>query len=296
MVDRSAGRSCFITVPVDTDVAPVTRSLVSRGVECTRPDRFDWSTTLENITDLIREADFVCAYSPTTLPPNVMFEIGIAVGQGKPIFMVIGKNLPLPADLRSISFVSADRWIPDIIEPHLDAFLETLPKKNLQGLPVKKKPKGRFNFSRERDRLAHIVGASSPREFELFVAGLFRKAGINVTPSPFEDFGADLALSSPEIKRKFGNPILVEIKHSRLSPDPSFIANRLARLIASGRGSAALLVTADPMPPVFEDFTSAAGKRVPIYSFSIQQLIDNLETGGFIDEIWDRQRKAGHKN
>jgi Restriction endonuclease len=296
-VNQPRGRICFVAVPFDTDASPVMKSLVNRGIECRRRDRFEWSTTLETLTELISEADFVCVFSPSVLPPNLLLEIGVAIGMRKPIFMVVAEDLPLPADLRSISFVSADQWKTEIIEPHLDAFLETLPKKNPSHSPTTKSAVGRLDLSHEREQLSRIEGEASPREFESFVATLFRKAGINVTASPLEDFGADLALSSPAIKRRFGNPILVELKRSRIGSDLSFAADRLAELIASGRGSAALLVTLGSVPLESGAFTNVTGKRLPIYRLSLKELIDSLENGELIDRLWaDRNKKTHHKD
>jgi restriction endonuclease len=293
-VGQSSARICFITVPVDTDVSPVTKSLKSRGIECTRRDRFDWSTTLDTLTDLIRNSDFVCAFSPSTLPPNLLFEIGIAIGMRKPIFMVLPKDARLPEDLRSIDSISADQWKAEIIEPHLDAFLETLPKKSPRGSQRKKRTVGRFDFSREREELAHLEKEASPRELELFVENLFRKAAINVTQSPLTDFGADFALSSPSINRRFGNPILVEIKHSSLGSDLSFAADRLAHLIANRRGSIALLVTLQPVSPQSKNYASSVATKMPIYFFTVKELIDSLEVDGLIDKLWDYRNQKYH--
>jgi hypothetical protein len=140
-IQKLRNRRCFITAPADTDISPVTKSLVTRGVECKKNYRLDRGTTLETLKEQIKTSDFVCVFSPIALPPYMILEIGIAVGQSKPIFMLTAEGLPLPAELRFTSFVGANRWNADVIEPHLDAFLEALPKKSLESSPRKKSPR-----------------------------------------------------------------------------------------------------------------------------------------------------------
>jgi hypothetical protein len=295
MIDPGRGRICFLAAPSDTDVSPVMKSLAGRGIESRRQDPFAWGTTLETITEVLSHADFVCVFSPNALPPNLLFEIGIAVGMRKPIFMVVGEIPPLPADLRSTSLVSANQWKPEIIEPHLDAFLGTLPKKNLSLRPKKRSGAGRLDFRPEREQLSRDEGVASPREFESFVASLFRKAGMNVTEAPLEDFGADIALTSPAIKRRFGNAILVECKGTHFADLP-FAANKLAELIARGRGGAGLLIT-ESVPVESRPLADADRAHPTVYRLAVKELIDILENGELIDRLWaDRNKKIHHRD
>lgn len=80
-------------------------------------------------------------------------------------------------------------------------------------------------------------------EFETFVAELFDRAGYAATRLPFEDYGVDVAVSSPKVRQDLGGPILVQVK-SRFTPRASAeTGGQLSRLIRSGRGSAGLLLT-----------------------------------------------------
>jgi hypothetical protein len=216
----------------------------------------------------------------------MFFELGLAIGLGKRIFVVAGESPQMPADLRSISYVISDEWNPRVIEPHLDAFLSTLPSKR----PPKESKKGtqvaRTDFNVERRRLANFSPNTTERELIIFVEELFRKASISVISSPIEDFGADFAILSPAIKRHFRNPILVEIKHSTQLSDPVFVLKRLNKLVESGRGSAALLLFL-----VSESKSAAIGvlsdskTRQPVLILTVKELIDILEKGSLITEI-----------
>lgn len=117
-------QTCLLIAPAKVDVTAVTKSLLDRRLELVRVNSFMWDTT-GGLRSTIRECDFVCVYSPDEWTQSMLFEIGVAAGLGKRIFMVVGESPAVPADLRAMSYVVADQWNPSVIEPHLDAFLST---------------------------------------------------------------------------------------------------------------------------------------------------------------------------
>src|ERR1017187_3375836 len=131
----SLPRKCLLIVPPNIDVSPVTSSLGSRGIIWRRWDSFDWGVTLGSLKDVVESSDFVCVYSTGVLSQNMIFELGIAIGLSKPVFIVTNGKVLVPIDLRSISSISSKAWNPPVIEPHLDAFLETLQNRGSRKLP-----------------------------------------------------------------------------------------------------------------------------------------------------------------
>jgi len=269
-------QTCLLIAPAKVDVAAVTKSLLDRRLELVRVNSFMWDTT-GGLRSAIRECDFVCVYSPDEWTQSMLFEIGVAAGLGKRIFMVVSETPAVPADLRAMSYVVAERWNPSVIEPHLDAFLSTIPVRQSQRVLRKVSIRPRRDFSQERMQLAKLVVSASPRELESFVEALFRKASMNVTASPIQDFGADFAIVSPAIKRQFKKPILVEVKHGGLQSDLNLAVRKLVNLIAKGRGSAALLVTSGRIPESILASTSSISRTVPILVTTVDNLIQSLE-------------------
>jgi hypothetical protein len=283
-------QTCLLIAPAKVDVTAATKSLLDRRLELVRVNSLMWDTT-GGLRNTIRECDFVCVYSPDEWTQSTLFEIGVAAGLGKRIFMVVGETPAVPADLRAMSYVVADRWNPSVIEPHLDAFLSTIPVRQSQRVLRKVPIRPRRDFSHERMQLAKLVVSASPRELESFVEALFRKASMNVTASPIQDFGADFAIVSPAIKRQFKNPILVEVKHGGLQSDLNFAVRKLVNLIAKGRGSAALLVTSGHVPESILASTSAISRTVPILVMTVDNLIQSLERGTLIADIVDYTKR-----
>jgi hypothetical protein len=213
-----------------------------------------------------------------------MFEVGLAVGLNKPTIIIAPLEVELPTDLRAITVIRTDRWYPKVLEPHLEAFLSTLPSK------LRRKPKRKLAFKRqqdyrpEREQLRNLKAEWSGREFQEFVANLFRKAGFDVTTAPLSDFGADMAVWSPAIREQFGNPILVEVRQSRLAPaNLLWPAENLAKLVNAGRGSAAVYVSLEPVPVDVPD--ESLLHSTPLLFVTVYELLDLLEANDFIDRI-----------
>lgn len=288
-------QTCLLIAPAKVDVTAVTKSLLDRELETVRVNSFMWDTT-GGLRSAIRECDFVCVFSPNEWTQSMLFEIGVAAGLGKRIFMVVGETPGVPADLRAMSYVVADQWNPNVIEPHLDAFLSTIPVRQSRRVPRKTRTGPRLDFSHDRRQLTKLAGSATPREMESFVEHLFRKASINVTTSPIQDFGADFALLSPAIKRQFKNPILVQVKHGGLKSDLRFAIRKLVGLVENGRGSAAILLTSIRVPESILAPTLALSRTTPILVTTIDNLIQILERGTLIADILDyTKRQSAHE-
>ena len=240
LTDRTEARTCFIAAPIETDLTSVLRSLTAKGIQYRRADWFDFGVTPSSLKSAIRDCDFMCIFSPVTPPPNLWFELGIAIGLGKPIFIVASQDFLVTSTLRFVSFVSADQWKEEIVEPHLEAFLKTLPSRRFAE-SRKKRPLKRLDFKRERREIENL-DQQTLLGSESFIADLFRKAGMSVTDAPLRDFGADMAVWSPAIKRRFGDPILVEVKRASAPADHQWGINRLSELVKAGRGSAGVYI------------------------------------------------------
>jgi hypothetical protein len=275
---------CFLAAPVHADTSQITNSLLQRNIAFTRINTQVQDTAVL-LRDTIQKCDFVCIFSPDAFSSNLIFEMGVAIGLGKRIFMVAAESAQVPVDLRAITYVIADRWTSNIIGPHLDAFLSTLPRKPAPKASKKTSSSPTLDFRKERRNLEEFGRNINPINVERFVETLFRKAGINVVPSPIEDFGADFAIVSPSISHRFRNPILVEIKKSARLSDVVFAVEKLVALIDKGRGSAALLVTLETLPKNTLTAALSGSRQVPVLILTVAELIATLERGSLIDDV-----------
>jgi len=230
-------------------------------------------------------------------PANLWFEVGLAIGLEKPIFVVAQQDFLLHSTYLHASFVSATEWKADVVEPHLEAFLKTLPVKRFPEARTKPRPSRRIDFADERKQAELLATKTEAESLENLVEKLFRKARLSVTTSPLEDFGADMAVWSPAIKRKFGEPILVEVKRSLALTDYQWGIERLSDLVKRGRGSAGVYVTLSTVKQDKALRSSIEQKRVPVLMVTIFELIDLLESDRFLDSVREtRNRIHGHGN
>jgi hypothetical protein len=290
------GRTCFIAAPIDIDIAPVVRSLMGKGVKCQRVDWFDSGISPTSLRTSIRHSDFVLVFSPKEASPNLWFEVGLAIGLGKPIFLVAQQNFLLLSAFRSKSYVRASEWKAEVIEPHLEAFLRTLPVKRLPGSKARR-PASHIDLGVERRQARLLTEKSESRHFEALVENLFRKAGLTVTTAPLDDFGADMAVWSPKIQRWLGDPILVEVKTRSTLVDHRRSIEKLSDLIKERRGSAGVYVTVLPIKRDEGSQVSALRGQVPILLLTMNELFDLIESNRFIEAITEVRNSAlGHGN
>ena len=126
MVNLSKKTRCFISSSKeDLDKAnKISEFLEAEGMEAaTSKDLFfPGMTILENLQNVITKVEFVILLLPSntttrTEKPdaNLLFEMGIIVGMGKPLLALVEKNssVSLPSDLASIMFL---KYEPQKIE------------------------------------------------------------------------------------------------------------------------------------------------------------------------------------
>ncbi len=97
--------TAFIALP-DTDGssdlrAEIENALSDKGIQPTSGKRAAAGLVQQRVQESLRAADFVIA-DVTGASPNVMMELGMALGMGKRLLLLSGsKSVSLPADLAS---------------------------------------------------------------------------------------------------------------------------------------------------------------------------------------------------
>src|SRR5262245_35707401 len=101
--------TCFIAAPRGVDVTPLRVELAARGVMS-----WDDASVLigpsgrESLESAIADVDFVCAVAPDgPTDPNVLLELGVAIGSHRPILLFAAPKAELPATLRTLPYARA---------------------------------------------------------------------------------------------------------------------------------------------------------------------------------------------
>lgn len=271
---------CFIAAEHSAERSLLRKQLEGRGVSCYTIDRGPSSgSPAASIVSFIQESDFIVGVFSRPSSANIAYEIGMAVGMGKPLLLFGDELSSVPSDLASFNLVKIGTLDPPSWSPYLDTFLRTIPSRQ----PVEKKSSSTNSARRWREIRAdlHKIMASEVAypelEFEKLLERAFKRANFPVSSSPGADFGADFAIASPGLVKRFGLPILVEAKLAVKAPLSRVTMLQLAGLIQARQGGAGLFVTASETRMT----DLAANLNVPIAVMTATVLIDWLEGGVF---------------
>ena len=191
--------SCFIIAAADADTRGLREALEERGVKWVdATSAMPAASISQTITSGIDEAQFVCAVLAGAHRPNVIFEIGIAVGRRIPVLAFVEPGIDLPLHLQNLSFVRTEPQDKQAIGLYLDAFLEHASPAALTPRPKTVRPRRLTDTSWAVDRLKRLEEqsvSSRGAELERLVADLFAAAGAPVSLSPIDrSSGADMAI------------------------------------------------------------------------------------------------------
>ncbi|WP_145050753.1 toll/interleukin-1 receptor domain-containing protein [Paenibacillus xylanexedens] len=187
-------------------------------------DAFDISiedSVLDEIQYKIKKCDIFVAIV-TNFSPKVFYEIGIAKGLNKSIFVVLSKDLNVyPSFLNDFLYVKAN--LND--EENIDfAFKQLLKNQSKQRSKANKKKKKYshdtiLDFPREwKSDLKRIRENGTPLDLEKYIAGIFDS--LRTTSKMVEqDKGVDFALWLDDINFILGNPVLIEAKYGNITSD-----------------------------------------------------------------------------
>src|SRR4051812_44681471 len=102
--------TCFLSTDLRTDTSKVREALEEKGVRWTDVAGAPPSISiLETIRQAIKRSSFVCAllgFEPVD-EANRAFEIGLAHGLGKPIFLIISEDRKVPSGMQDLYYVHA---------------------------------------------------------------------------------------------------------------------------------------------------------------------------------------------
>jgi nucleoside 2-deoxyribosyltransferase len=230
------------------------------------------------LEERIKNSDFILAVIDNN-SPSTFYEIGIAKGLGKPIFVILLKDLVLyPSFLHEFPYVKVDERNIDNIDFPLKQFTEKLPKQK------KTKVKNYHNIENHElpdtweSDLKKIRTSGSASELERFVSYIFKRMNI-LSKEVGADAGVDLVLWLDETETFIGNTILVEFKFGKITND--ILKNgekQLSNYLLSTNNKVGLLLYLD-----------REGKKFPMGNL-IDPLVIRLDLDVFLSQIKSKKR------
>lgn len=316
MRKRKTFKNCFISAPSTVNLIPFRKLLETKGIETrsilsASDSNLRISTLIENE---IKNSDFVCAIIPKKVTSGVYYELGLARGAKKPIFIIIEKEGVISPNLENIVYVIASIKDQEVIEFALDQFLSEFYNKPIQKyhidylknevvnhqkkiemdsydvVPIskqysKKQYKESKKYPKKKLDYSSIKSLIDIGKIESSIIELFENLEdvITVRRPKYSDKEVDLSLWIDGLKSGFGNPVLVEVKSGKISNSKLEIAeNQLRNYLIRTNASLGLLIYIDNDNRTFKQ---SSIKRPLVIWFELNDLILKLSENSLAQVI-----------
>jgi hypothetical protein len=256
----------------------------------------------ENLLTTIRrqmqDCDFIVAVLDEST--NVSFELGMAIGLKKPIFILVpSKNEALPIYVSEQTYTIAEPSDYDKITYSFRLFLENLSKHH------QKSERKRTKFSRKpikgktisKDLVRSWVDTriDTGKQFEDQIRELFKILNIDVLAEnkyKATDFQADFSLWIDELNSFVGNPIIVEAKFNSNRNALRNSVEQLSSYLKKYNSKTGLLIYYSPSN---EPLIELSSNSPLVLSISFQKLLDELTTKSLPEIILQLRNQVIHK-
>ncbi|HBI01238.1 MAG TPA: hypothetical protein PLL09_00555 [Flavobacterium sp.] len=293
---------CFLSASYDTDLSLVRSVLAENNVEAFDLYDFSIGSSIQDILKRkLRQSDFA-VFVVSKESKNVLYEIGVCEGLGKPSLIIIDKEANLPFYIDNKLSLTANLSDREFLKMTLLGFLDEI--------RAKRKPTKRVTRQSEKqvenydndikevlrsllDQTKRIRENGQGRELEYVIEEIFKTIHLKYADnSRGPDLGIDFALWNDKLGRIIGNPIIVEAKFGRLSDETFKKAEfQIKRYAESSDARVALLLYLDK-----------TGKRHKLKSslnpliiaYDVEDFINALLESSFESVILTSRNKIAH--
>lgn len=247
-------------------------------------DMYDISTN-ENIVNLledkIRDSDvFLAIISGHS--PQVFYEMGIAKGLKKPIFIVISKDISVfPNFIYDFLYVRANPNDEDNIEFAFKQFIKNQSKQKRKSNRTKQNlNKPSINLPKSWvQNISEFRNNGTARDLENYMINIMGSLNATSKYVDHQGTGVDFALWLDEEQTDIGNQILIEIKYGNINNETLRLGERqLQNYLINTNSKAGLLLYLD-----------RNGKRFPLGT-CINPLVVRMDLEDFLSEIEKKKR------
>jgi len=295
---------CFLSYSFQTDISVIKKILTEKNISFVNPvENLEYgSAILQTISRQIKDSDFVIAVFDNST--NVSFEIGLAMGAKKPVFVITQhKNeTGIPNFLSLITYTIATSTDYEKIKYNFDIFFNNLStkKERIATDTIERKAKTRKGYKGKKLTNEFVQSVSDIDkirgiEFEELVGSLFKELNLKTFAQnriKEKDFQADYSLWIDELNSIVGNPIIVETKASSDHRILNESINILSNYLKKYNSKTGLLIYNNPLGKQYNDLFSYSPL---IISISIQELLQQLTEKTLPEIVLQLRNKAIHK-
>ncbi len=313
--DKQRFRKCFISAPFGCDVGKLVEVIDELGIRVRRLDSLRPGKSITAaLKDELKRTDFVCVVLANDYNNSSnLYELGMAIGAGKPTMILAEPEVVVPIDLADWPFGRISLTKPDTIRVAVRPLLHNLERATQEAIRRKsapqtageerldssvrleRVPEGQFNKEEavsELQTIRELTSKDRGRVFEKFVGTLLGRAGIPVALEYEQrDRGVDLAFWLDDVSRVISNPILAEIKTRVDAYSWQEQSAQLIHYLSAMKSQCGVLITLEEGPPDLPRFTPS----IPmVVRFSAEELVSLLWNKGLGEEIIRFRNQAVH--
>jgi hypothetical protein len=288
----------YISHSAQSQIGPLKDLLQAEGVSFR--DSFDISAGTDvskSILDEIQAADVVIAVI-NGKGQNVFFEIGVAVALRKPVLGLLSPGVSVPSFVPPLAYLTSDLADSDVLRLGIRQFVERSREGHTDLSGNRQAPQAthhaRTSLRSLIKELPHLRQSGNPAKVERLVEKMFRMAEITAVEAygDVRDKGVDFAVWSDSLQTSLGNPVLVEVKASKLNEMSFRVAySRLAKQVQDSSSAAGLLLYLDKNG---KRFRRPATWIPTVLWFDIEDFANELLRKDFARVLTERRNKAVH--
>jgi Holliday junction resolvase len=294
MPSHSARKTCFISSAAGTDLSLLIAALEGHGFAVVVPTQLGAGQRwLDALTESLKTVDLVVGvFGSREAIANPVFEIGYALGIGKPVLAIVSPMAEdLPFAISSLPVVRAEPTDREAIEFALGSLPANPLRHPAQPVPAPALPLPAYHLE---EYAARIKGAQNEHELLDVLRTLLVDAGVEVVADArIGDHRADFAIWSDVLGTYVGNPLIVEVKHTlrTVGAVHQALAQLTHYISASGASWGLLLYAHGPDPARIALEVQQASR---IIALSLDELLDRLRSRSLFDVIRDLRNRKVH--
>ena len=248
-----------------------------------------------DIKEKIKISDFTIGVlnSKSQYNSNVLFEIGVSYGLGKPTFIILSDNIiDLPSNLKNIKYYRSPLDNIKLLNLGVSDFLEELQKKRKTKkftLP-KKSPLNENLITGKLNEISNIRRSGDSKRFDLFVNSLFEDLKINFSKTDtINDRNFDFIIWQEDQSGNASKLLLVETKIGNLNFSMiKDIENQLKNSLIQEKSEFGLLLYLDKSG---KKFTENYSLSPLIIRMDIEDFVKSLDKNNITSLLLERRNQ-----
>jgi nucleoside 2-deoxyribosyltransferase len=305
--DHVATISCYLSIPLGINTGTLRHALADLNVQVSSLEELSpaGSNFASAIQKQMNDADFVCVVL-TDQNPNVLFELGLAIGLGRPVIIVAEPRANLlPPVLTSFPIVQSSADNVEALKFHLRIFLENLKRvrsekkaksenvikpRGIGRIPTAAPITGTLRRFTERQALP-----STAREFEKLISDALESRRIEFLRggafgSVSESVRPDIVAWFPDAPPDIGSPIIIEVKRTENRADIGQAIDQVREYLRVSRLRTALVVFEGAQSDI-EIYPASAGY---VFAISLNEFLRRVNDGNLLKRLVARRNRFAH--